>query len=41
MLFQKNGAVSGVGSDFLSECRKVVVMPGYTLGLDWVMGKYQ
>ncbi len=23
------------------ECRKVVVIPGYPLGLDWVMGKYQ
>ncbi len=42
-IFKKNGAVSGVGSDFFSdwtltqtactmECRKVVVIPGYQLG---------
>ncbi len=48
-LYKKNGAVSHVRIDFLftwclylaRTCRKVVVIPGYPLGLDWVMGKYQ
>ena len=48
-LYKKNGAVSCVGFDFVlylqtactMECRKVVVIPGYPLGLDWVMGKFQ
>ncbi len=45
MLCKKNGAVTGVGSDFLSDrafhlARKVVVILGYPVGLDWVMGKY-
>ena len=35
MLYKKNGAVSCVVSDF----RKVVVIPGYPVGLDLVMGK--
>ena len=33
---KKNNAVSLVGSEF----RKVVVIPGYPVGLDFVMGKH-
>ncbi len=47
MLYKKNGAVTGVGSDFLSDWSlhlartwQVVVILGYPVGLDWVMGKY-
>ena len=40
-VYKKNGAVSDVESDFLSDwalnlARKVVVIPGYPHGLDWV-----